>query len=72
VRHRRDTPLIFADGMWADLVAWARRYMLRRGFEPANPEDMAIPRCVDGADEAMAILREHHARWRLAREGRSR
>jgi hypothetical protein len=27
---------------------------------------MKIPRCVDGADEAIAIIREHHARWQVA------
>lgn len=71
VRHLHDTPLLFAGGMWAELVEWAKRYMLRPGFELANPEDMAIPRCVNSADEAMAILREHHARWRLAQEYRA-
>ncbi|MEA3277772.1 MAG: hypothetical protein U9Q81_21325 [Pseudomonadota bacterium] len=54
--------------MWAELVAWAQHYMLRPGFELANPEDMAIPRCVNTADEAIAVLREHHARWQLAQE----
>jgi hypothetical protein len=29
----------------------------------ANPEDMTIPRCVETADEAIALIREHHARW---------
>jgi hypothetical protein len=41
--------------------------MLRPGFELASPEDMKIPRCVDTADEAVAIVREHHARWRIGR-----
>ncbi|MEY6432833.1 LOG family protein [Thioalkalicoccus limnaeus] len=63
VRHLRDTPLILTGKMWSELVDWAARYMLRPGFELANPEDMAIPRCVTGADEAIAIVREHHARW---------
>jgi len=58
-----------AGDMWAEFVAWAQRYMLRPGFELANPEDMGIPRCVRTADEAMAILREDHARWRLAHGG---
>jgi uncharacterized protein (TIGR00730 family) len=69
VRHLHDTPLLFAGEMWAELLAWARRYMLRPGFELANPEDMAIPRCVSTAEEAIAILREQHARWQLARTG---
>ncbi len=64
VRHMRDTPLIFAGPMWADLVEWARNYMLRPTFELANPEDMAIPQCVDGADAAIALIRESQARWK--------
>jgi hypothetical protein len=24
---------------------------------------MAIPRCVVGADEAIALIREHHGKW---------
>jgi len=64
VRHLQDTPLIFAGKMWQELVDWADVQMLRPGFELASPEDMKIPRCVDTADEAVAIVREHHARWR--------
>jgi len=41
--------------------------MLRPGFELASPGAMQIPRCVAGADEAVAIVREHHARWQAAR-----
>jgi hypothetical protein len=34
-------------------------------FDPplANAEDLAIPRCVAGADEALAIIKAHHATW---------
>jgi len=67
VRHLHDTPLIFAGKMWQGLVDWATQWMLRPGFELANPEDMQVPRCVEGADEAIAIIREHHARWLAAR-----
>jgi hypothetical protein len=28
----------------------------------ASPEDLTIPRCVDTADEAIALIREHYAR----------
>jgi hypothetical protein len=66
VRHLHDTPLILAGRMWQGLVDWAGAQMLRPGFELASPEDMKIPRCVDGADEAIAIIREHHARWQVA------
>ena len=30
----------------------------------AAAEDMAIPRGVPTADQAIALIREHHARWR--------
>jgi uncharacterized protein (TIGR00730 family) len=67
VRHLHDTPLVFAGPMWKGLVDWASAQMLRPGFELANPEDMQIPRCVDTAAEAVAIICDHHARWLAAR-----
>jgi hypothetical protein len=66
VRHLHDTPLIFTGSMWRGLVDWATQMMLRPGFELANAEDLKIPRCVDSADQAIAIVREHHARWQAA------
>lgn len=65
VRHLTDTPLVFAGPMWRGLVEWASTHMLRPGFELASPGDFQIPKCVDGADEAVAIIREYHARWLL-------
>jgi len=67
VRHLHDVPLVFAGPMWHGLVDWARAQMLRPGFELANAADMEIPRCVDNADQAIAIIREHHARWEASR-----
>jgi hypothetical protein len=67
VRYLHDTPLIFTGQMWRGLVDWAGRYMLRPGFELANPEDMKIPRCVDNVDEAITIIRDHYAQWQLQR-----
>ena len=49
--------------MCKGLLDWASRMMLRPGFERANREDMKIPRCVDDTGQAIAIIREHHARW---------
>jgi uncharacterized protein (TIGR00730 family) len=69
VRHLHEVPLIFAGPMWKGLVDWASSAMLRPGFELANPADLRIPRCVDDADQAIAIVREHHARW-LAVQGK--
>ena len=63
VRHLHDTPLIFIGDMWGDLVEWAKRYMLRPGLELASPEDMELPRCVTTAEEVIALIREHQARW---------
>jgi uncharacterized protein (TIGR00730 family) len=64
VRHVHDTPLILVGKMWANLVEWARTYLLTSQPPLASPQDIAIPRCVETADEAIAVLREHHTRWR--------
>lgn len=64
VRHLHDTPFVFAGPMWRGLVDWATQMMLRPGFELAKAEDMKIPQCVDSADEAVAIIRTHHAEWK--------
>jgi predicted Rossmann-fold nucleotide-binding protein len=68
VRHLQEIPLIFTGSMWRELVDWASRYMLRPGFALANAEDMSIPQCVDTADGAITIVRDHHAQW-LSRQG---
>jgi hypothetical protein len=49
--------------MWAELVAWAKKNLLRPELSLANPEDISIPVCVSTADEAIAQIREHHAKW---------
>jgi hypothetical protein len=49
--------------MWAELVDWAKKNLLKPELSLASPEDMSIPRCVNTGDEAIALLREHHARW---------
>ena len=61
-----DVPLVFAGSMWKGLVDWASAQMLRPGFELAGERDMAIPICVDNAAEAVAVIREHHAKWLAA------
>ncbi len=72
VRHLENTPLVLMGPMYRDLVGWARQHML--SFDPplANPEDIAIPTCVDTADEAIAVIREHHARWLTAQAAETR
>ena len=65
VRHL-DVPLVFAGPMWKGLVDWTRAQMLRPGFELAGERDLAIPICVDTAAEAIAVIRDHHAKWLAA------
>jgi uncharacterized protein (TIGR00730 family) len=71
VKHVQDCPLILVGKMWTDLVDWARTHLIATLPPLANPEDMAIPRCVTTGDEAIALLREHHAQWQ-ARESAAR
>jgi len=66
VKHLEDTPLILVGEMWPGLVEWARDSMLSADPPLAHAEDLALPRCVPNADEAIALLRERHAAWRKA------
>jgi uncharacterized protein (TIGR00730 family) len=68
VRHLQDTPLILVGRMWPALVSWAKTAMLSYDPPLANEEDFEIPQCVAGADEAIAIIRRYHARWRQAND----
>jgi uncharacterized protein (TIGR00730 family) len=63
VRELHQTPLIMVGEMWADLVQWARQHMMERSPQMASPVDMTIPRCVSTCEEAIALLKEDHARW---------
>jgi len=63
VKHVHDTPLILVGKMWAELVDWAKANLLKPQLALANQEDMTIPRCVNTADEAITLIREHHGRW---------
>jgi uncharacterized protein (TIGR00730 family) len=64
VKHLQHTPLILVGKMWPGLVEWARQAMLSTDPPLASLTDMAIPRCVANADEAVAVVREYHAAWR--------
>jgi uncharacterized protein (TIGR00730 family) len=66
VKHVHEAPLILVGKMWAELVDWAKRNLLKPELNLANPEDMNIPRCVNTGDEAVVLLREHHAKWLAA------
>jgi uncharacterized protein (TIGR00730 family) len=63
VKHLHDCPLILVGKMWAELVDWAKLHLVSKELQLANPEDMLIPQCVNTADEAIALLQSHHARW---------
>ena len=66
VRHLHGTPLILVGEMWDGLMGWARAHLLNPELPLAGPKDLAIPRCVATADEAVALLREHHAQWQAS------
>jgi uncharacterized protein (TIGR00730 family) len=63
VKHLHDTPLILVGKMWSELVDWAKKNLLKPDLALASPEDMTIPHCVNTADEAISLIRAHHARW---------
>lgn len=69
VKHIHDAPLILVGKMWGELVDWAKKNLLKPELNLASPEDMSIPTCVTTGDEAIAILREHHAKW-LKKQGK--
>lgn len=63
VHHLNDTPLILVGSMWPGLIEWARTSMLSTEQPLANADDMNIPLCVANADDAIALIRKHHALW---------
>jgi len=63
VKHVENVPLILVGKMWQGLVDWTSTSMLDPRLHLANPEDLKIPRCLETADEAIAVVRELHAEW---------
>ena len=47
----------------AELVEWARSYLLRPEFEMASAAEFDIPHYVTNANEAIALIRRHHEEW---------
>src|SRR5215813_12627700 len=43
VKHVHDTPLILVGKMWAELVDWAKKNLLKPELNLANSQDMNIP-----------------------------
>jgi predicted Rossmann-fold nucleotide-binding protein len=72
VRHLQQTPLILVGKLWPELVGWVRDSMLTFETPLINAEDVDIPVCVADADEAIAIIREHHAQWVIRNGSQSR
>jgi uncharacterized protein (TIGR00730 family) len=66
VRHVDNVPLILVGQMWKDFVEWAKVSMLDPRLALANADDLQIPRCLDTADEAIALVRDLHAKWQAA------
>jgi predicted Rossmann-fold nucleotide-binding protein len=64
VKHVEGAPLILVGRMWSGLVDWARTHLAGSTPPLASMSDMSIPICVDTANEAIAVLRECHTRWR--------
>jgi hypothetical protein len=64
VGHLQQTPLILVGKMWPPLIEWARGAMLSSSPPLASEKDFGIPRCAAGADEAVALLKSHHAAWK--------
>jgi uncharacterized protein (TIGR00730 family) len=63
VRKLYNTPLVLVGKMWAELVEWGRRSMLRKGQELASEIDFTIPHCVSTIEECIALIRENRAAW---------
>lgn len=63
VRHVDHVPLILVGKMWKGLVDWTRTAMLDPRLALASPDDLQIPRCLETADEAIAVVRDFHQKW---------
>ena len=63
VKHLDKTPLILVGKMWPGFIDWARTQMTGYEQHLASPEDFNIPVCVATGDEAIDLIRQHHAKW---------
>jgi uncharacterized protein (TIGR00730 family) len=68
VRKLYNTPLIFVGKMWAELVEWGRKTMLKKGSELASDVDFTIPICVNTIDETLALIRDNRKAWLAAQK----
>ncbi len=67
VKHLQGVPLLLVGKMWPGLIDWTRTSLLTTQPPLANVEDIAIPRCVDSADAAIAVIRDEHSKWLQAK-----
>jgi uncharacterized protein (TIGR00730 family) len=63
VRHVHNVPLILVGKMWKGLVEWAKASMLDPRLPLVNLGDLAIPQCLETADEAIAVVRDLQKKW---------
>lgn len=63
VHHLSSTPLILVGNVWLSLIDSAKSSMLLTDWPLANAVDMNIPQCVANGDEAIGLIRKHHAQW---------
>src|SRR4029450_85159 len=63
VRKLYNTPLIVVGKMWAELVEWGRRSMLRKSNELASEIDFTIPHSVNTIEECIVLIRENREAW---------
>jgi uncharacterized protein (TIGR00730 family) len=64
VQKLHETPLILAGKMYAELVDWCKKHMLRDDCPLASPRDMSIPVCVEDGPSILRLIRQHHAEWK--------
>src|SRR3954470_14467536 len=70
VRKLYNTPLILVGKMWAELVDWGRRTMLKEGSELASEIDFTIPHCVNTIEETLALIQKNRAAWLAAQKAK--
>ena len=70
VRKLYNTPLIFVGKMWAELVEWGRKTMLKKGSELASDVDFTIPRCTNTIEETITLIRDNRKAWLAAQKKR--
>jgi len=68
VQHVEKVPLILVGKMWSGLVEWAKESMQDPRLPLASAADLEIPRCVDSADDAIALVRDLHRDWQAKQQ----